>query len=86
MTGRGRVDDCYRYLSGIPVGDVLTGFYFSHIKAFLDTREVVLEPVSQAPYCVAVSKECKYYDEINAAVKVLIKNGTTDELYAKWCE
>ena len=40
----------------------------------------------QAPYCVAVSKECKYYDEINAAVKVLIKNGTTDELYAKWCE
>lgn len=40
----------------------------------------------QAPYCVAISKECKYYDEINAAVKVLIKNGTTDELYAKWCE
>ena len=40
----------------------------------------------QAPYCVAISKECKYYDEINAAVKVLIDNGTTDELYAKWCE
>lgn len=33
-----------------------------------------------------ISKECKYYDEINAAVKVLIDNGTTDELYAKWCE
>ena len=46
MTGRGRMDDCDRYLSGIPVGDVLTGFYFSHIKAFLDTGEVVLEPVS----------------------------------------
>ena len=46
MTGRGRVDDCDRYLSGIPVGDVLTGFYFSHIEAFLDTGEVVLEPVS----------------------------------------
>ena len=40
----------------------------------------------QAPYCVAVSKDCEYYDEINAAVKLLIKNGTTDELYAKWCE
>ena len=35
---------------------------------------------------LAISKECKYYDEINAAVKVLIDNGTTDELYAKWCE
>ena len=42
--------------------------------------------IGQAPYCVAISKECKYYDEINAAVKVLIDNGTTDELYAKWCE
>lgn len=40
----------------------------------------------QAPYCVAVSKNCKYYDEINAAVKLLIDDGTTDELYAKWCE
>lgn len=40
----------------------------------------------QAPYCVAVSKECKYYDEINAAVKLLMDNGTTDELYKKWCE
>ena len=40
----------------------------------------------QAPYCVAVSKDCEYYDQINAAVKLLIENGTTDELYAKWCE
>ena len=51
-------------------------------------RQVVGDEFNQgqAPYCVAISKECKYYDEINAAVKVLIKNGTTDELYAKWCE
>ena len=47
MTGRSRVDDYDRYLSGIPVGDVLAGFYFSHIKAFLDTREVMLESVSR---------------------------------------
>lgn len=40
----------------------------------------------QAPYCVAISRDCKYYDEINAAVKLLIENGTTDELYKKWCE
>ena len=46
MTGRGWVDDCDRYLSGVPIGDVLAGFYFSHIKAFLDTGEVMLEPVS----------------------------------------
>ena len=40
------MDDGDRYLSVIPVGDVLSGFYFSYIKAFLDTGEVVLEPVS----------------------------------------
>ena len=40
----------------------------------------------QAPYCVAISKDCKYYDNINVAVKMLIDDGTTDELYAKWCE
>lgn len=40
----------------------------------------------QAPYSVAVSKDCKYYDEINGAIKMLIKDGTTDELYKKWCE
>lgn len=40
----------------------------------------------QAPYCVAVAKECEYYDQINAAVKMLIEDGTTDELYTKWCE
>lgn len=40
----------------------------------------------QAPYCVAISKDCEYYDEINFAVKMLIEDGTTDELYAKWCE
>ena len=60
-----------------------------YIKTTPDSNlEVVGDEFNQgqAPYCVAVSKECKYYDEINAAVKVLIKNGTTDELYAKWCE
>ncbi|MGN1193083.1 MAG: transporter substrate-binding domain-containing protein [Dorea sp.] len=40
----------------------------------------------QAPYCVAVSKDCEYYEQINAAVKMLIEDGTTDELYSKWCE
>ena len=40
----------------------------------------------QAPYCVAISKDCKYYDNINMAVKMLIEDGTTDELYAKGCE
>lgn len=40
----------------------------------------------QSPYCVAISKECKYYDNINAALKILLDDGTTDELYKKWCE
>lgn len=40
----------------------------------------------QAPYCVAISKDCEYYDEINAAVSSLIEDGTTDALYEKWCE
>lgn len=60
-----------------------------YIKTTPDSSlEVVGEEFNQgqAPYCVAISKDCKYYDEINAAVKMLIKNGTTDELYAKWCE
>ena len=64
------------------------GAYF-YIKTTPDSNlEVVGDEFNQgqAPYCVAISKECKYYDEINAAVKVLIDNGTTDELYAKWCE
>ena len=64
------------------------GAYF-YIKTTPDSNlEVVGDEFNQgqAPYCVAISKECKYYDEINAAVKVLIDNGTTDELYSKWCE
>lgn len=40
----------------------------------------------QSPYCVAVAKDCKYYDQINAALKMLIEDGTTAELYSKWCE
>lgn len=65
-----------------------SGAYF-YIKTTPDSNlEVVGDEFNQgqAPYCVAISKECKYYDEINAAVKVLIDNDTTDELYAKWCE
>lgn len=60
-----------------------------YIKTTPDSKlEVVGDEFNQgqAPYCVAISKDCKYYDEINAAVKLLIENGTTDELYAKWCE
>ena len=40
----------------------------------------------QSPYCVAVSKDCEYYDKISAAVQYLIDNGTTDQLYDKWCK
>ena len=60
-----------------------------YIKTTGNTNlEIVGEEFNQgqAHYCVAVSKDCDYYDEINAAVKLLIENGTTDELYATWCE
>lgn len=60
-----------------------------YIKTTPDSKlEVVGEEFNQgqAPYCVAISKDCKYYDNINLAVKMLIEDGTTDELYAKWCE
>lgn len=60
-----------------------------YIKTTEDTKlEVVGEEFNQgqAPYCVAVSRDCEYYDEINAAVKLLIEDGTTKELYSKWCE
>ena len=60
-----------------------------YIKTTPDTKlKVVGDEFNQgqAPYCVAISKDCEYYDEINAAVKYLIQNGTTDELYQKWCE
>lgn len=40
----------------------------------------------QSPYCVAISKDCEYYDNINVALNMLIEDGTIDELYAKWCE
>lgn len=40
----------------------------------------------QAPYCVAISKDCEYYELISAAVEMLIEDGTTAELYTKWCE
>ena len=85
MTGRGRVDDCDRYLSGIPVGDVLTVFYFSHIEAFLDTGEVVLEPVSHKDRFAV----CRFDDifqsiqlsimELDGVTGILI-NGTVGKL------
>ena len=60
-----------------------------YIKTTTDTKlEVVGDEFNQgqAPYCVAIAKDCEYYDEINAAVQYLIQTGVTDELYAKWCE
>ncbi len=39
------MDDCDRDFSGIPVGNVLAGFYLSYIKALFDTGKVVLEPI-----------------------------------------
>lgn len=40
----------------------------------------------QAPYAVAVSKNCKYLEQIDGALKMLAEDGTLDELYTKWCE
>lgn len=40
----------------------------------------------QAPYAVAVSKDCDYLEQINAALNMLKDDGTLDELYTKWCE
>lgn len=40
----------------------------------------------QAPYAVAVSKDCEYLDQINGALNMLKDDGTLDELYTKWCE
>lgn len=60
-----------------------------YIKTTADTKlKIVGDEFNQgqAPYCVAVSKDCDYYDQVSAAVQYLIDNGTTDELYQKWCE
>lgn len=40
----------------------------------------------QAPYAVAVSKDCKYLEQIDGALKMLAEDGILDELYTKWCE
>lgn len=40
----------------------------------------------QAPYAIAVSFDCEYYDQICAALAMLEADGTLDELYATWCE
>ena len=60
-----------------------------YIKTTPDTKLAVVGEEfnqGQAPYCVAISMDCEYYDEINGAVQMLIEDGTTDELYKKWCE
>ncbi len=60
-----------------------------YIKTTTDTKLAVVGDEfnqGQAPYCVAIAKDCEYYDEINAAVEYLIQTGYTDELYATWCE
>lgn len=40
----------------------------------------------QAPYCIAYNKDFEYQDEFNAALQMLMDDGTIDELYATWCE
>ncbi|MFI3172301.1 MAG: transporter substrate-binding domain-containing protein [Eubacteriales bacterium] len=40
----------------------------------------------QAPYAVAVSFDCEYLEEIDAALAMLVEDGTLAEIYAKWCE
>lgn len=60
-----------------------------YIKTTEDTKlEVIGEEFNQgqAPYAIAVSKDCKYLEQINTALNMLQKDGTLDELYAKWCE
>lgn len=60
-----------------------------YIKTTADTKlEVIGEEFNQgqAPYAIAVSKDCKYLEQINTALNMLQKDGTLDELYAKWCE
>ena len=60
-----------------------------YIKTTTDTKlEVTGEEFNQgqAPYAIAVSKDCKYLEQINTALNMLQKDGTLDELYAKWCE
>ncbi|MGC4017875.1 MAG: transporter substrate-binding domain-containing protein [Muricomes sp.] len=60
-----------------------------YIKTTANTKlEVTGEEFNQgqAPYAIAVSKDCKYLEQINTALNMLQKDGTLDELYAKWCE
>lgn len=60
-----------------------------YIKTTADTKLSVTGDEfnqGQAPYAVAVSKECKYLNEINTALRMLKEDGTLDSLYKKWCE
>lgn len=60
-----------------------------YIKTTPDTKLAVVGDEfnqGQAPYAVAVSKDCKYLEQINGALKLLADDGTLDELYTKWCE
>lgn len=60
-----------------------------YIKTTADTKlKVVGDEFNQgqAPYAVAVSKDCEYLDQINGALKILADDGTLDELYTKWCK
>ncbi len=60
-----------------------------YIKSTEDTKlEVVGEEFNQgqAPYAIAVAKDCEYLEEIDAALAMLAEDGTLDELYTKWCE
>ena len=60
-----------------------------YIKTTLDTKlEVVGDEFNQgqAPYAIAISKNCEYRDQINEALNMLRDDGKLDELYVKWCE
>ena len=60
-----------------------------YIKTTPDTKLSVVGDEfnqGQAPYAVAVSKDCEYLDQINGALKMLKDDGTLDELYSTWCE
>ena len=45
MTSGCRVDNRYRNLPGVPVGDVLAAFQFTHLEAFLNAGKIVFVPV-----------------------------------------
>lgn len=40
----------------------------------------------QAPYAIAYNNDFAYQKQFNAALQILIDNGTLDQLYDKWCK